>query len=160
MVAEFRAGKINTTPALGIEQRDGSYRPADPRSAVLMASAKAAGTQINVIGVKPGDGSLAAASTAAMGRPSFARVIQGRGLSEAGNLMTVPASDIKGGRVTASQRSIDRAASQVRAKGGRALLPVAVRATGMDTYQVISGANALAIARRANVDPWIYVVSD
>ena len=160
MVRDFKAGKINATPAFGVEQRDGSYRPADPRSARLMASARAAGAQVNVIGVKRGDGSLAAASTAATGRPLFARVAQGRGLSEAGNLMTVPASDIKGGKVTASQRSIDRAARQVRNKGGRAILPVAVRATGQDSYQVVGGANALAIARRANVDPWIYVVSD
>jgi hypothetical protein len=164
MVAAFKAGKTNQIPALGIMQSDYTFKPADPVSARIMASAKAAGseTDINIVSIRNRSGSLAAASMNATGKIPFGTVRQSRPASEAGTFRTTPASDISGGKVTASQRSIDRAARQVRSKGGRAIVPVPVRQDGLGTYTVVgsAGANALAIARRANVDPYIYVVSD
>jgi hypothetical protein len=75
-----------------------------------------------------------------------------------GNMMTVPAGNIRSGApITASQPDIDAAAEAIRENGGRALLPIPVRQIGSDSYEVIGNANMLAAARRAGVDPWIYI---
>jgi hypothetical protein len=165
MVRAFRSGQENYTPAIVVEQisrGDIVYRPADPRSATILASAKAAGAEPNVIISKPGAGRLAASNTAAQGKPQFgARASGGR---DAGNLSTISASDIRVGnaKVTASQSDIDRAARAIRSQGqGRAIVPIPVRRVGRDSYQIVgNNANALAVAQRANVDPWTYIVSD
>ena len=163
MVAAFRRGEINTSAALIVQTGPDSYRPADPTSARIIASARSAGANVNTVQVPNTRGQRELARRTQTRSPSFARVNEGRGLSDVGSILNVPSSEVRGGRTTASQSRIDRAARNVRRTGGNNFATVPVRQTGPDSYQVVGGRDsgfALAVVRRAGVDPLIFVVSD
>lgn len=171
MVSVFRRGELNATPVFvrstGFDRTlsEETYKAVDPVSARIMASAKAAGSRVNVIQV-PESGSqdrLVASLQKANGKPVFSRVGrrgQGAGASlDAGGIIRLGASDVKGGKVTINQRQIDSAARSIRNGSGRSWVPIAVRENNNGTYQAVGAhANSLAIARRANSKVWAYVV--
>lgn len=163
MVAAFNRGEINQVPAFVVADGRGGFRPVDSSSASIVASAAAAGLQrLNTVEVRSSDTSLINTTMAANGRPQFGRVARNTSsLSENGRMALSYASDISLGssRVTASQSQIDAAARAVRSGGGRSIVPIPVRRTGEDRYEIAGGnANQLAVANRAGVRPWIYVV--
>ena len=165
MVRAFEQGQINT-PVMVTESQVGrfenEYRAIDANGARVLASARAAGVSPNVVVVP--DNARQIASARATSQPAtFNSLGRSGGLGEVGNMISVPRSEIRGGpRSTLSQRQINAGARAVRANGGRAWQPIAVRQVGRDSYQPIStqGANALAIASRAGAQPYLYVVSN
>ena len=140
MVAAFRRGELNATPVfvrstgLNRDTFEESFKAVDPVSARIMASAKAAGSRVNAIQV-PADGSqdrIVGTLQRANGKPVFSRVSArstGPGNSlDAGGLIRIPTSDVRGGTVTANQRTIDSAAKSIRDSGSkRAWTPISVR---------------------------------
>jgi hypothetical protein len=162
MVRRFQAGETNFTPALVYNDAQGKPRPVDEFSARMIASATAAGKdqRLNTFFLPNNPRQLAIGrQMQRLQQPNFGR-LGPQGVHKAvGNLLTGYSDEISGGRTRASQRQIDRAAQNIRRNGGRAWLPVAVRAKG-DRYEAVGDATNLAIARRANVRPWIYVVSE
>ena len=160
MVAAFRRGETLTTPALVVATGVDSYRAVDPMSARIAASAREAGVdRFNTIEVRAGDTGLARTLQSVNGRPTFVNLPRRTGLSDVGNLMSVPSREISTrGRVSLSQSQIDSSARAIRRGGGRNLTPIPVREVGPDRYVPVgNGVNMLAIANRANINPWIYI---
>lgn len=164
MTARFAAGDTNATAALAVRGADGRLVAADPVSGQLLASAAAANRNVNVVELPNTSGAREYARAAMRGtRPQFANVQSRGGLSDVGNLLSVNASEIStGSRANISQRRLDSTARLARSASGRAWAPIPVRQVGPDRYQAIGrdAANNLAIARRANVRPWIYITAD
>jgi hypothetical protein len=166
LVAAFKRGESNGTLALVREVPDPAdrfntlYVPADPASARILSSAKEAGVRPNTVVVRDSDDALARALTTANRDVEMVKEGDAKKSRDIGQMMTVPAEDVRGGRITATQDEIDAAANAVRNGGGRAVLPVPVRQVGEDAYEVIGNANMLAVAQRAGVQPWIYIMDD
>ena len=172
MVKAFDEGKVNVSPALIKEVGFEQYVAADPTSARMIASAKASGrgAELQAI-VTPNNKTqdkIISSMRSAEGSPLFAKVgsrTSGSGQSQdSGSTIVTRLSEVSGGRPTASQSQIDTAAKNIRqgiasSGGGRPWVPVPVREV-RGKYVAIgsSGANTLAVARRANVEPWLFVV--
>lgn len=173
MVTAFKRGELNITPVFAKEaglDAGGNelFNTADPVSARIMASAKAAGSSVNVIQV-PRDGSqdkTLAVLQKANGKPIFSRIgVRGSGAgasSDTGALIRLEGHNVKTTKVTASQKEIDSAAKAIRPGSGRAWVPVAVReikgSGNRNSYEIVGSSNSLAVARRANANPCAYVV--
>jgi hypothetical protein len=161
LVDAFRNGQRNATLALMKEDNERDiYVPADPVSAVIMASAQAAGVKVNGLIVRPDDDDFASILQSTNGPVVMAKEGVGKGFHSIGGSRRVPASEVTGGTVTATQQDIDAAAKAVREQGGRAVLPVPVIEVSPNEFRVVGNSNMLAVAQRAGVDPWIYIVDE
>ena len=167
MVAAFGRGEVNATPAFIVQTNERipggfKYRAADPTSAKIIASAKESGATVNTMAVPENRLGAIRVQQKTGGTPNFVRLPSrtGGGVSDVGNLVRISTNEVRGGRATASQRSIDSAARSIRQNGGRFWVPIAVRQTGLDSYTPVGNANALAAARRAGSDVWAYIVAD
>jgi hypothetical protein len=162
LVAAFKGGQKNGTLAMmTFDDNRNAFVPIDSTSAIIMASAKAAGTQLNGLIVRDNDGSLAQSLHKVNGAVTMVKEGDGKGMSDVGLMRRVTASEIKPGRVNATQADIDEAARSIREEGGRSMLPIPVReAKDGSGYIAVGNGNLLAVAQRANVDPWIYIVGE
>jgi hypothetical protein len=162
LVAAFKGGQKNGTLAMMTFDDDrNAFVPIDSTSAVIMASAKAAGAQVNGLVVRDSDRALAQSLHKANGAVTMVKEGDGEGMSDVGFMRRVTASEIKPGQVTATQSDIDNAARSIRKEGGRSILPIPVReAKDGSGYTAVGNGNLLAVAQRANVDPWIYIVDE
>lgn len=162
MVAAFKRGETNNTPALVVETGVDQYRAVDANSATIMASAKAAGVRAATVVVKnePKHIKAAQAVNRIQGKGTTFRKQQSKlGLSDFGNLVNFDGSKFSGGSSQGyTKGQVNRAALSVLRNNSRQWAPIRVRETGGDNYQVIGSRFGLDVARAAGTRPWFVIV--
>lgn len=167
MVSQFSKGLTNTTPALVVQTGPDQYKPIDPASAKIVASANASGTgtqRLNVIVVNNDARQIAAAKAQqkhqAKGSIPFGNTHKPAGALGHARYGSFADMQFKGGsRKGYTQKDVDKAALATLRGGARTWAPVSVKHNGGDNYSVIGSRFSLEVAQRAGIRPWIYVDS-
>lgn len=160
-VKAFKEGKMNMNPILVTQIGKDRYRAVDRSGAELAASAKAAGTQLNMV-IVPRDArdiKAARASRKLGDPPAFAKPPTGKSsLSDVGNYVRLYSNEVTG---KASTSSATKAAARSQlSTNSRNWSPVLVRQKKNGKYEVVGNQKAYAAAKQSGGNIWSVVVAE